>query len=70
MNKDFKKGLIIGVGITSAVFLSLAGCQWWLINNVPYTYRTSGPVVLINYLLGEGIGACDDGKIAWHRLFK
>lgn len=54
MTKEFKKGLVVGIGITSAVFLSLAGCQYWIINNVPYTYRTSGFKILINYVFGDG----------------
>lgn len=46
-----KKGILIGIGITTAITAGLVGCQVYVINNVPYTYRTSGIPTLVDYFL-------------------
>ena len=52
-NKDEKKAFLKGFLTASLITAAIVGCQYWVINNVPYTYRTSGFKVLIGYITGH-----------------
>ena len=53
MKKERRKGFLCGFAVAAGMTGVLAVCQVWVINNVPYTYRTSGWKVLIGYVTGH-----------------
>lgn len=50
MKKERRKGFLCGFVVAAGAATVLAGCQVWVIRNVPYTYRTSGWKVLVGYV--------------------
>lgn len=48
-----KKGILIGIGVSLTVVTGVVLCQYYVIHNVPYTYRTSGIPTLVDYFLDK-----------------
>lgn len=73
-----RKWFLIGCGSVVIIFAAVVGAQIYVINNVPYTYRTSGLDVLATYLLGDpcisakGIGAkpTEIFRLAFNKLLQ